>query len=74
MFCDYTDCLLTNEILKSQQRFKSEVHTVYTEEVNTISLISNDDKRLETFERINSYPYGASVRKVCKTDLLSKYK
>ena len=74
MFCDYTDCLLTNEILKSQQRFKSEVHTVYTEEVNTIALISNEDKRLETFERINSYPYGASVRKVCKTDLLSKYK
>ena len=29
---DYTDCLLNNEsISKSQQRFKSEAHNVYTE-------------------------------------------
>ena len=29
---DYKDCLLNNEImLKSQQRFKSEKHDVYTE-------------------------------------------
>ena len=33
-------------ILKSQQRFKSEAHNVYTEEVNKIALSSNDDKRL----------------------------
>ena len=32
-FNDYKDCLLNNEIiLKSQQRFKSERHDVYTEE------------------------------------------
>ena len=44
------DCLLNNEImLKSQQRFKSERHDVYTEEINKIALSSNDDKRLETF-------------------------
>ena len=31
-FNDYKDCLLNNEIvLKSQQRFKSERHDVYTE-------------------------------------------
>ena len=31
-FNDYKDCLLNNEIiLKSQQRFKSEGHNVYTE-------------------------------------------
>ena len=68
---DYTDCLLKNEIiLKSQQRFKSE----YTEEINKIALNSNDDKTLQTFDRITSYPYGVSVGKVCKTELLSKYK
>ena len=34
-FNDYKDCLLNNEIiLKSQQRFKSEAHNVYTEEIN----------------------------------------
>ena len=46
-FNDYKDCFLNNEIiLKSQQRFKSERHDVYTEEVNKIALSSNDDKRL----------------------------
>ena len=72
-FNDYKDCLLNNEIiLKSQQRFKSEAHNVYTEEVNKIALSSNDDKRLQTFDRITSYPYGTSAGKVCKTEMLSK--
>ena len=72
-FSDYKDCLLNNEIiLKSQQRFKSEKHVVYTEEVNKIALSSNYDKRLQTFDRITSYPYGTSAGKVCKTELLSK--
>ena len=72
-FSDYKDCLLNNEImLKSQQRFKSEKHDVYTEEVNKIALSSNNDKKLQTFYRITSYPYGTSAGKVCKTELLSK--
>ena len=71
-FNDYKDCFLNNEIiLKSQQRFKSERHDVYTEEVNKIALSSNGDKRLQTFDRVTSYPYGASAGKVCKTELLS---
>ena len=74
-FNDYKDCLLNNEImLKLQQRFKSERRDVYTEEFNKIALSSNDDKRLETFDRITSYPYGASAGKVCKIQLLSEYK
>ena len=45
-FNDYRNCLFKNEIiLKSQQRFKSEAHFVYTEEVNKITLSSNDDRR-----------------------------
>ena len=72
-FSDYKDCLLNNEIiLKSQQIFKSEKHDVYTEEVNEIALSSNDDKRLQTFDGITSYPYGTIAGKVCKTELLSK--
>ena len=37
-------------------------------------LIKNDcnDKRLQTFDRITSYPYGKSAGKVCKTEMLSK--
>ena len=61
-------------ILKSQQRFKSKAHNLYTEEINKIALSSNDDKRLKTFDRITSYPYGTSAGKVCKSELRSKYK
>ena len=47
-FNDYKDYLLNNIIvLKSQQRFKSERHDVYTKEINTIALSSNDDKIFE---------------------------
>ena len=71
-FNDYKNCLLNNEItLKSKQRFKSEAPNVYKEEINKIALSSIDDKRLKTFDRITSYPYGASVGKVCKTELLN---
>ena len=56
---DYKNCLLNNKvILKSQQRFKSEAHNVYTEEVNKIALSSNDDKRLQAYDKVTSYPYG----------------
>ena len=48
---DYKNCLLNNEmILKSQQRFESDVHNVFTEKIHKIALTSNDDKRLHTFE------------------------
>ena len=72
-FNDYKDCLLNNEIvLKPQQRLKSKRHDLYTEEINKIALSSNDEKRLQTFDKITSYPYGTSAGRVCKTELLSK--
>ena len=72
-FNDYKNCLRNNKaILKSQQRFKSEAHNVYTEEVNKIALSSNDDKRLQNYDRITSYPYETSAGKICKTETLSK--
>ena len=61
-FNDYKDYLLNNEIvLQSQQKFKSEAHDLYTEETDKIALISNDDKRLQTYDGITSYPYGTSA-------------
>ena len=46
MFENYRDCLFNDKImLKSQQRFKSDHHNVYTEQINKITLSSNDDKR-----------------------------
>ena len=53
MFENYKDSLFNNKtILKSQLRFKSDYHDVYTEEVNKIALSSNDDKRLQTFDKL----------------------
>ena len=40
---------------KSQQRYFSEAHNVYTEEINKIALSSNDDKRFQTLDRITTY-------------------
>ena len=58
-FDDYKNCLLNDEVvLKSQQRFKSKGHDVYTENINKIALSSNDDKRLTASDKITSHPYG----------------
>ena len=58
-FNDYKKCLLNGEIiLKSQQRFISNKHDVYTEEVNKIALSNDDDKRIVLPDKISSYPYG----------------
>ena len=70
MFENYKDCLFNGEvILKSQQRFKSDHHKVYTEEVNKIALSSDDDKRLQTFNRVTTYPYGTLAVKVCENEM-----
>ena len=58
-FNDYKKSLLDDEvILKSQQRFISKKHDVYTENINKIALINNDDKRIVSSNKISSYPYG----------------
>ena len=58
-FNDYKKCLLNCEIiLKSQQRFISNKHDVYTENINKIALSNNDDKRIVLSNKITSYPYG----------------
>ena len=61
MFENYKDCLFNDKtILRSQQRFKSYHHKGYTEEVNKITLSSDDDKWLQTFDRVTTYPYGTT--------------
>ena len=61
MFENYKDCLFNNKtVYRSQERFKSYYHDVYTEEVNKIALSSDDVKRLQTSDKITTYPYGAS--------------
>ena len=60
--------------MRSQLRFKSDHHNVYTEEVNKIAINSNDDRRLQTFDGITTYPYGTNAFKVCESEMLVKRK
>ena len=65
------DCMFDNKIiLKSQQVFRSDHHNVYTVEINKIALISNDDKRLRTLDRITTQPHGTNVFKVCESKMM----
>ena len=58
-FEDYKNCLFGNgKVLKSQQRFKSENHAVYTECINKVALSCDDNKRIVNQDGITSYPYG----------------
>ena len=71
IFENYKDSLFKNNtILRLQLRFKSDRHNVYTEEVNKIALKSNDDKRLQKFDRVTSYPYGRNAFKVCESEMM----
>ena len=45
-------------VYRSQERLRSYYHDMYTEEINKIVLRSNDDKRLQTYDKIATYPYG----------------
>ena len=64
-FNDYKNCLLKDKvILNFQQRFIRKKHVVYTENVNTIALSNNDDKRIVSSDTITSYPYGYKGKKM----------
>ena len=44
---------------------------MYTEEVNKIALSSNDDKRLQTFNVIETYPYGTNSFQVSESETMA---
>ena len=72
MFENYKDCLINSKtVYRTQQRFKSYNHDVHTEEVNKIELSANDDKRLQTYDRIKTYPYGTNTFKVYESKMLN---
>ena len=61
-FDDYKKFLLNDKvILKSQQRFIRNKHDVYTEDVIKIALSNDDDKRIVSLDKINSYPYRYTI-------------
>ena len=74
-FKNSADALFNDEaIIRSQQRFRSDHQKLCTEEVNKIALSSNDDKRIQTFDKVTTFPYGTNVFKVCEDEMLLKNK
>ena len=75
IFENYKDFLFNNKIIiKSQQRFRSDHHKRYNEEVIKIALSSKDDKRLQTSDKVTTYPYRINTFKACESEMLSKNK
>ena len=72
MFENYKDCLFNEKtIFKKQQRFKSYYHDMYTEEINKVALSSNDNKRIQTFDKVTTFPQETPAVKVCENEMLS---
>ena len=68
---NYIDCLFNDKIiLQPQQRSKSDCHNVYTEQINKIVLSSNDNKRLQIFYRITTFPHGINAFKMRETEMM----
>ena len=72
MFKNYADALFNDEvIIKSQQQFRSDHHKVYTE-VNKMALSRNDDKRIQTFDKVTTYSYGTNTFMICENEMNNK--
>ena len=72
IFNDYKDSVLKNKtILRSQLRFRSDLHIVHREEVNKIAIRNNDDKRLQTFDGVTTCSYGKNAFNVCKSEMVA---
>ena len=55
-------------ILKSQQRFRSEKHNAFTEEIKNIALSAKDDRRIQSIDSIKTYAYVTSKYLVYKQE------
>ena len=65
----YVDSLY-NDTVRPQQRFKSDYHDIYTEEGNKTALSSNDDKRLQTLDKVTTYPHRTNAFKMFEREMM----
>ena len=72
MFENYKNCLFNEKaIFKKQQRFKRYYHDMYAEEINRVALSSNYYKRVQTFNRVTTFPHRTSDFKMCEDEMLN---
>ena len=61
--------LLENRIIfTTQHRFKCERHIVFTEQISKIALSSNDDKRIQSVDLVQTYPHRTRKDLICKKE------
>ena len=52
---NHKELIKNNKLIsKTQQRFRSEKHNVFTGEINKIALSLNDDKRLQSIDSVET--------------------
>ena len=75
MFENYKNSLFNEKtIFNKQQRFKSYHHDAYKEEINKIALSSNNNNRIQTFDKVTTFPQETPAVKVCENEMLSVLK
>ena len=69
----YKQCLLENKTFNCiQHRIKSNPLSTDTLQIDKIALNNYDNKRLQSFNGITTYPYGANAFMVCYEELKIK--
>ena len=71
MYENYKDYLFNEKTIFKKQGFNSYYHGVYTEEINKIPLSGNDNKRINTFDKVTTFPQETSTVKVYENEMLS---
>ena len=61
-------------IMKEQLRFKSDCHYIVTQRINKVALRNVDNKRLQTYDKVTTYPYGANPFIVSESGMMVKLK
>ena len=57
-------------ILKSQERFKNEKNIIFTKQINKIAFSSNDDKRMQSIDSIETNVYGTNKDLVSQKEMI----
>ena len=74
-FDDYMLALFGEKtIMRDQIRFKSDCHNIYTVKVNIVALRNRNNKRLQDYDKVTTYPIGTNPYIVCKSEMKVKCK